>query len=128
MGSIQAHWIGLAGEALNFVGACILALDILRRSKERKRRESLQYLRDFGLEFSLKTTRYKGVGICSDNFEEILAEQYAAKLGAFGVGIMALGFLCLVAYHWIEIKELTNPSESRIIGLSKRGPPCHRLF
>jgi hypothetical protein len=115
MGSIQAHWVGLAGEALNFVGAFILALDILRRSKDRKHRESLQYLREFGLEFSLVTTRYKRIGICSDHFEEIIAEQYAATLGAFGVGIMALGFLCLVAYHVIEIKELTKPSESRII-------------
>jgi hypothetical protein len=108
MGSIQAHWIGLAGEALNFVGAFLLAWDILGRSKERQRRENLQYLRNFGLEFSLNTTRYKRVGICSDHFEEIIAEEYAAKRGAVGVGIMALGFLCLVVYHWIEIKVLTK--------------------
>jgi hypothetical protein len=127
MGSVGAHIVGLVGEALNFTGAFILALDILLRSKERERRESLQRLRDFGLEFRLETTRYKGIGICSSHFEEIISDQYATRLGVLGLGIMGLGFVCLGAYHWIAIKALTKHSESRIIGISVWRSLCRRL-
>ena len=91
------------GEFLNFVGAFILALDIFRRPKLRRQAGKLQQLRDFGREFSLETITYKGVDICSARFEEIIADRYSTALGATGVAIMGLGFLCLMAYHWIEM-------------------------
>ncbi|MGA7503359.1 MAG: hypothetical protein WA252_19955 [Candidatus Sulfotelmatobacter sp.] len=105
MHSHLPHWIGLGGEVLNFAGACILALDLLRRPRERKEFNNLRQLRGLGQEFALKRTVYKGIPISCDDFEAAVSDLRTSRLAVVGVAIMAVGFPCLIAYHWMEIKR-----------------------
>jgi hypothetical protein len=98
-----AHEIGLLGECLNFVGAFILALDLFLRPRERRRHRKLQELRFFSQKFSLTRTRYRNVDIDSPEFESAVSDQETLQLALVGVIFMALGFLSLIAYHWMEL-------------------------
>jgi hypothetical protein len=98
-----AHEIGLVGETMNFIGAVVLAMDLFQRPRERRNLRSLQQLRDFGQKFALKSTRYGGIGICSDDFHDVVSDRRTLALAWVGAGMMALGFLCLILYHWLEM-------------------------
>lgn len=99
-----AHEIGLAGEALNFIGAVVLALDLFQRPVERRNLQDLQQLGGFGREFGLERTRYGGVVISSDDFHDIISDRRTLRLAWFGATLMALGCLCLALYHLLEMR------------------------
>jgi len=105
---VLAHCLGIVGEGLNFLGAIILALEIILRPLELDRdlEEQLTEASSFALEHRLESSKYKGQKIASPGFPRAILDRRAAKLGLLGTGLLAVGFLCLVGYHALEIWPL----------------------
>jgi hypothetical protein len=96
------HWVGVAGEALNFFGALILALDLLLRRREQPLKETLSVATKWARKFDLQAT-FKGVPLTVSDFVERVLARSAARLGYVGIGFLAVGFLLLVGHHLIAI-------------------------
>jgi hypothetical protein len=90
------HWIGVAGETLNFFGAVVLGLDLFFN------REKLTRLGEWGRKYNVPGSS-KGVAIKDPKFAEKVKALRAAHLGYWGTGLLALGFLLLVSHHLIAI-------------------------
>ncbi len=97
-----AHWIGAFGELLNFTGAVVMAADLFLRQKEQERARRLRLLGAWGKKHDLPAKR-KGVAVNADDFVEKVLSRRASRLGYLGVGLLALGFVLLLAYHLIAI-------------------------
>ena len=98
-----SHWIGLAGEAVNFVGATVLALDLLLRRHEFKQLEDYNRLKAFVDQHGLTTAEYKEIPLSAPDFASLLLARRASRLGLTGVCLLVLGFSLLSAYHLIQI-------------------------
>jgi len=103
---VLAHCLGIVGEGLNFLGALILALDILLRPMERNWEEQLTEASSFALKHRLESSKYKGEKVASPEFPRAILNRRALNLGLLGTGLLAIGFLCLVGYHALEIWPL----------------------
>lgn len=97
-----AHWIGAIGELLNFIGALILAGDLLFRQKRDSEAKLLGPLGDWGRKHGLTAT-YRNVEISDLDFAAKVQNRWSRRLGLLGIGVMALGFLSLVGYHLVSI-------------------------
>lgn len=97
-----AHWIGTLGELLNFIGALILARDLFLRRKEASETKRLNRLGQWGRKHNLSAV-YEHVSVGDPDFTDKVRGRRASRLGYWGIGFMALGFLSLVAYHLIAI-------------------------
>ena len=115
-----AHWIGLVGEALNLLGAGVLAADIFFRRKERERAVRLMKVRDFAVRSKLKSTTYEGFQASSPDLPFLILERHATRLAYVGLTLMGLGFLGLVAYHCLEIREAHHPRLHENIVLDRK--------
>jgi hypothetical protein len=99
-----AHWIGLLGEGLNLAGAVVLAFDIFLRRKEHELAVSLSQLSADAREAELNSTFYRGIPVTSPDFPLLVLQRSATRWAYLGVGLLMAGFLCLAAYHAVEIK------------------------
>ncbi|HMD49334.1 MAG TPA: hypothetical protein VKG79_09560 [Bryobacteraceae bacterium] len=97
-----AHWVGVAGELLNFAGAVVMARDLFVREKEQAEARRLRRLGAWGKKHGLGAVR-KGVPVNADDFAEKVLGRRASRLAYWGVGLLGLGFLFLLAYHLIAI-------------------------
>ncbi len=97
-----AHWIGTIGELLNFIGALVLALDLFLRRKEPSERKGLNQMRQWAEKYGVSAV-YENVSVGVSDFTEKVLGRRACRLGYWGIGFMALGFLSLVTYHLIAI-------------------------
>jgi len=97
-----AHWVGVAGELLNFVGAVVMARDLFVREKEQAEVRRLRRLGTWGKKFGLGAFR-KGVPVNADDFADKVLGRRATRLGYWGIGLLGLGFMFLLAYHLIGI-------------------------
>lgn len=104
---MSPHVLGIAGELLNFVGALILAWDILSRQRQRAQMLKLSALNKFATKYELSGT-YKGLPVASNDLGERIVEQQVTFLGWIGVGFLLLGFALLVGYH---IEAILTTSE-----------------
>jgi hypothetical protein len=97
-----AHWIGTAGELLNFIGALVLARDLFLRRKEASEVRRLNRLAEWGRKHDL-SAEYENVSIGDPDFTGKVLGRRASLLGYWGIGFMALGFLSLLGYHLVAI-------------------------
>lgn len=97
-----AHWVGVAGELLNFAGAVVMARDLFVREKEQAEARRLRRLGAWGKKYGLGAVR-KGVPVNADDFAEKVLGRRASRLGYWGVGLLGFGFLLLLAYHLVAI-------------------------
>ena len=97
-----AHWIGTAGELLNFVGALVLAMDLFLRRKEPAEAKQLKTTGEWGKKHRL-SAQYESVSVGEAGFADKVKGRRASVLGYWGIGFLALGFLSLVAYHLVAI-------------------------
>ena len=96
------HLIGAIGEALNFIGALVLALDLLRRGREATRRKKLARMGDWGRRHHLSAA-YRTIPVNDPEFEERVLARGAVQLSYVGLGFLAFGFLLLVGHHLLAI-------------------------
>lgn len=89
-------------EALNFVGALVLARDLFLRQKEASEVKRLNRLGQWGRKHGL-AAEYENVSVGDPDFTEKVLGRRASRLGYWGIGILALGFLSLVGYHLVAI-------------------------
>ena len=114
-----AHWIGLVGEALNLLGAGVLAADIFLRRKERVRAERLMKVRDFAARSNLKSATYEGFRASNPDLPFLVLERHATRLASWGLTCMILGFIALVLYHGLEIREARSQNRPENIILDR---------
>jgi hypothetical protein len=100
--SHAAHWIGVAGELLNFAGALVLAADLFLRRNEHSEAKRLEPLGEWGRKHGL-SAKYKTVPVSAADFAEKVQGHRTGLLGFWGVLFIALGFLSLVGYHLVAI-------------------------
>lgn len=100
------HWLGIAGEVLNFLGAICLAYDMLLREPERANRRQLQELHEFVVKYGLSGFGYKGLDVSSVDFAQSVMDRRATKFGLWGVALLAIGFLFLAGYHILEMSRM----------------------
>lgn len=101
-----SHVLGIVGETLNFSGAIVLAFDLLWRTDDEKNRASLRELKELAREYGAISATHEDAAntpISSPEFEGIVLGARAVRLAAWGLSLMALGFLCLIGYHTLEI-------------------------
>jgi hypothetical protein len=96
------HLIAAIGEALNFIGALVLALDLLRRGRESTLTKKLARMGDWGRRHRLSAT-YRAIPVSDLEFEERVLARGAAQLAYLGLGLLAFGFLLLVGHHLLAI-------------------------
>ncbi len=101
-----AHWIGMLGEFLNFLGTLVLAFDILLRRKEQKYEDQLTDFSKSPDSAGLTRVRYEGFLISEPGFAQEILHRRAIFLAYTGTGLLLFGFACLMGYHWVEIKDL----------------------
>jgi hypothetical protein len=101
--SAAAHYVGIAGELLNFAGAFVCAVDLLQRRKEQRALRTAETLVRWQAEHKLEGLRYEGLDIDNPDFRINLAAQSATKYGVVGVSLLLVGFGLLVVYHVLEI-------------------------
>ena len=97
------HWLGIAGELLNFFGAILLAFEIILRQPERAKGRQLLELNEFVLKHKLDHVEYKGFDVASVDFPQRVLDRRAAQYGFWGVVLLGIGFLFLGGYHLLEI-------------------------
>jgi len=97
-----AHWIGTAGELLNFVGALVLVRDLFLRRKEASEVKRLNRIAEWGRKHRL-SAEYEHVSVGDPDFTDKVLGRRASLLGYWGIGCMALGFLSLLGYHLVAI-------------------------
>lgn len=100
------HVLGIIGESLNFLGAVLLAFDILLRKPEHDRGRRLAELHDFAVRNRLDSLEYKRVKVISTDFVDSILDRRAAIFGMIGVVLLGIGFLFLIGYH---IGEIVTP-------------------
>jgi len=98
-----SHWIGFAGEAVNILGATVLALDLLLRRHEFNQMADYKRLKDFVDQHGLKTAEYKKIPVSTPDFTSLILARRASRLGLLGVCLLGLGFSLLGSYHVIQI-------------------------
>jgi hypothetical protein len=98
-----SHWLGFAGEAVNFVGATVLALDLLLRRHEFHQIEDYKRLKELADQHGLRTAQYKKIPLSEPDFTSLLVARRATRLGLLGVCLLAVGFSLLGSYHMIQI-------------------------
>jgi hypothetical protein len=98
-----AHWIGFAGEVVNFVGASVLALDLILRRHEFGELKEFRRLKSFVEEHGIEHAEFRKVPLRDPDFTSLLIARRASRLGLLGVAFLGLGFCLLGSYHLIEI-------------------------
>lgn len=101
-----AHFLGIAGELLNFAGAILLGVDLFLRGRFRKQEADLSGLHDFAVRNRLQLVRYKNVMVALPDFQELVSERRARRYGFVGASLLMGGFALLVGYHMMEILDL----------------------
>ena len=96
--SYAAHWIGVIGELLNFAGAVVLAADLFLRQKKESEAKLLDPLGEWGRKHGL-TAIHHDVSVSDADFTAKVLDRWTRRLGYWGIGLLALGFLALVGYH-----------------------------
>jgi hypothetical protein len=96
--SHYAHCVGAIGELLNFAGAVVLAADLFLRQKKEAEAKFLDPLGEWGRQHGLSAT-HNNVPVSDPEFTAKVLDRWTRRLGYIGIGLMALGFLCLVGYH-----------------------------
>ena len=100
---VLSHWIGLGGEAVNFLGATVLALDLLLRRHEFSQAADYNRLKQFVDQHGIDNAEYKKIPLSAPDFTSLLIARRATRLGLLGVCLLVCGFSLLSAYHIIEI-------------------------
>jgi hypothetical protein len=100
--SHDAHCVGAIGELLNFAAAVVLAADLFLRQKKEAEARLLDPLGEWGRRHGLSAT-HKNVPINDLDFTAKVLDRWTRRLGYIGIGLMAVGFLCLVCYHLFYI-------------------------
>ena len=109
-----AHWFGLFGELFNLTGGCILAVDLLFRGRERRKRQKLEKMKKWAQDAGIQAN-YKEFQVAAEDFVERLLEEEASRLAKWGTGFLLLGFFLLALYHLIQIYDVPT-SDHRIVG------------
>ena len=102
LNSHAAHWIGAFGELLNFAGALVLAADLFLRYKKESEAKALDPLGEWGRKHGLSAT-HKNVCVSDPDFTAKVLDRWTRRLGYWGIGLLAAGFLSLAGYHMIYI-------------------------
>jgi hypothetical protein len=97
------HALGLLGELLNLTGAVFMGCDLLLRPRQRTEEDRLKSLNAFGMGNNLNNIQFKDQDISRPGLPQAVQAREAARLGLWGIGLMASGFLMLAAYHVLEI-------------------------
>jgi hypothetical protein len=92
--SHAAHWIGAIGELLNFAGALVLAADLFLRQKKDSETKLLDPLGEWGRKHGLSAT-HQNVPVSDPDFTEKVLDHWTRRLGYWGIGLLAVGFLSL---------------------------------
>jgi hypothetical protein len=96
--------VGLMGDVLTFVGAGILALEAFSAEKELRKRRGSEImissgdLQETGMMVRIGDHRVKTLG----ELEELLVHSRAVR-GRWGLLLVTLGFLLLVAHRLLEL-------------------------
>jgi hypothetical protein len=102
---MSPHQLGMLGELFNFAGALIMALDIFLRGRERLREKKLDKIGQFARVNQLNRTIYRGSHVTSTRFPLNVLDKKATVIAYIGTACFAVGFLLLVAYHYLEMKH-----------------------
>lgn len=97
------HYLGLAGELLNLLGALVMGLDVFWRDRERKLKSDLEHVKKLALNANIPSTLYKGCEVVSEDFPESALDKRSSLIAYTGAGLLALGFVLLAVYHGLEI-------------------------
>jgi hypothetical protein len=102
---IIGHSAGLFGDALNLLGAYILAKDVLDREREWAEEKDLEelgkQLREAGI-----PAIYEGIPITRPNAVALSIVVRAVKRGRVGFTLMGIGFVFLIVYRVCELANL----------------------
>jgi hypothetical protein len=106
----------LIGEALNFIGALVMALDIFFRRAEESREVNLSRLTSLAKAKGITSTVYKQKNVASDEFARSVVRSRSLWIAYGGVFLLAAGFLCLAIYHVLEIRQTGSAQTQQVYG------------
>ena len=87
---------------MNFAGALVLAADLFLRQKKEAEAKLLDPLGAWGRKHGLSAT-HKNVPVSDLDFTAKVLDRWTRRLGYWGIGLLAVGFLFLLGYHLFYI-------------------------
>jgi len=102
------HYLGLAGELLNFVGAGVLALEMRQRHHLRRQESELDAFHSFGTRHALRFVQVEGIPLTQSDFRNAVIDGRTLRIWYGGMFCLIGGFLLLVTYHGAEIWHLLH--------------------